>query len=189
LPLERTALRAAAELASPAWQDRLLDLATGTGGFLRELAVHPPGPAGVVGLDPSAAMLRRVPPLPPGWRLIQARAESVPLPDQSFEIVVASFLLHTLEPPHRDAVLREARRLLRPDGRLVVVTMAPPSSRVMRTLAAPLLALARSSGGALAGLRPLDPGPDLKRAGFVLRATRRTGLGYPAFVVLATPAN
>lgn len=182
-------MRAAAELASPASHERLLDLATGTGGFLGELAAREPAPAVVVGLDSSAAMLAQVPPLRAGWRLIQARAESVPLPDESFEIVVATFLLHTLGLPQRDAVLREARRLLRRGGRLVLVTVAPPRSRTMRVLLAPLLALARRSSGALAGLRTLDPAPELERAGFSLRVARRTGCGYPAFVVLATAVD
>ena len=182
-------MRAAAKLADAAPHERLLDLATGTGGFLRELAAREPAPADVVGLDPSAAMLRRVPRLRPGWRLIQAPGDRVPLPDGTFDVVVAGFLLHVLEPAERAAVLSEALRLLAGGGRLVVVTVAPPRTRAVRILAAPLLALVRRSGGALAGLRPLDPVPDLEPAGFVVQATRRTGRGYPAFVALATPVD
>ncbi len=186
LPLERSALRAALELADPASHERVLDLATGTGGFLRELAARASPPGAVVGVDSSAAMLRRVPRLRAGWRLIQAPAGRVPLPDDSFDVVVACFLLHVLEPAERVAVMSEARRLLRRGGRVVVVTMAPPRLRAIRILVAPLLALARRSTGALAGLRMLDSVPSLERAGFAPRATRRTGRGYPAFVVLAT---
>lgn len=185
LPLERVALRAAVDLANPAPADRVLDLATGTGGFLRELAARPPTPVEAVGIDASASMLRRVPALPEGWRLIPAPAERVPLADQSFDLVVAAFLLHLLEPARRREVLREARRLMRPGGRLVVVTPAPPRSPALRILAAPLLALARRSSGALAGLRTLDPTSELAEAGFAVGAARRTGRGYPSLVVLA----
>lgn len=185
LPLERAALRAAADLADPASADRVLDLATGTGGFLRELAARRRVPAEAVGIDASAAMLRRVPTLPEGWRLIQAPAERVPLADQSFDVVAAAFLMHLLDPALRRKVLGEAHRLLRPGGRFLVVTVAPPRSPPLRLLATPLLALARRSDGVLAGLRPLDPTPDLAQAGFTVRETRRTGRGYPSLVVLA----
>lgn len=189
LPLERSALRAAVRLARPSTHDRVLDLATGTGGFLRQLATLEPVPLEAVGIDVSVKMLERVPPLPEGWRLNRAPAQHVPFPDASFEVVAAAFLLHLLDPPARHEVLLEARRLLRPGGRLVTVTSAPPRSAGLRLLAAPLLALARRSAGALAGLRPLDPAPDLERAGFAVRANRRTGRGFPAFVVLATPTE
>ena len=182
-------MRAAAELAGAAPHERLLDLGTGTGGFLRELADREPAPADVVGLDPSAAMLHRVPRLRPGWHLIQAPGDRVPLPDGGFDVVVAGFLLHVLEPAQRATVLSEARRLLARGGRLLVVTMAPPRTPALRILAAPVLALARRSEGTLAGLRALDPVPDLELAGFAVQAMRRTGGGYPAFVALATPVD
>jgi ubiquinone/menaquinone biosynthesis C-methylase UbiE len=55
--LERRALATAADLAAPAKSERLLDVATGTGGLLRELSRRSARPAEVVGIDRSTSML------------------------------------------------------------------------------------------------------------------------------------
>jgi SAM-dependent methyltransferase len=70
LPLERQALAAAAELAAVEPGERLLDVATGTGGLPRELAARGARPREAVGLDRSASMLAvAAARLPPGWSL------------------------------------------------------------------------------------------------------------------------
>lgn len=51
---------------------------------------------------------------------IHAAAESVPLPDNSQDIVVAVYLLHEIPPDARRAVVAEAARLLRPGGLMVI---------------------------------------------------------------------
>ena len=183
LPLERTALRVAADLATFEPEDRVLDLGTGTAGFLSELARRDPRPRQAIGLDCSAEMLELAAALPPGWDLVQARAEKVPFPDRSFDVVAAIYLLHLLEPLTRAAVLREARRLLRAPGRLITVTVVPPRSAAARVLAAPIIPLVLRSRGPLAGLRPLDPRDELRRAGFSIRRAVRTSRGYPSLVV------
>lgn len=183
LPLERPALRAAADLARPSPGDRLLDLATGTGAMLRELEAQPGAPDAAVGVDASARMLARVPPLPPGWELVRAEASELPLADDSFDLATAAYLLHLLAPPLRGAVLAELARVLRPGGRLVTVTVAPPrhprtARAVERAFDAGLAHL-----GPVAGLRPLDPRPDLVAAGFKPTEVRRTGRGYPSLII------
>jgi len=173
LPLERRALDAAVELAGAGPDDRLIDVATGTGGLLRRLAAATTRPDRAVGVDASESMLERVPSLPAGWELTQADARALPFPDASFDVATACYLLHLLAPASRNQVLREVARVLRADGRLVVVTPAQPRTRVMQVLAAPVLTLAKRSSGTLAGLRPLDPTRALRDAGFAARSARR----------------
>lgn len=187
LPLERRALDAAVELAGAGPNDRLLDVATGTAGFLRRLARRPVRPDQVIGTDASEAMLARAAAsgLPRGWELRRADARALPFPDASFDVATACYLLHTLAFPTRREVLGELARVLRPGGRLVVVTPTEPRGRVGRFLAAPLIALARRSSGLLAGLRPLDPTDELSEAGFAIRSVRRVAGGYPSLCVLA----
>lgn len=176
-------------LADVASGERLLDVATGTGGLLRRLADRPVRPAEAVGVDASRAMLARARPLPGGWDLAEADARSLPFEDASFDVVTAAYLLHTLDPPARGAVLTECRRVLRPDGRLVTVTVSQPRSRVGAWLAGPIISLARRSSGTLAGLRPLDPRPEIEAAGFTVeRAVAVRGFGYPSLCVLARVA-
>lgn len=187
--LERRALDRTVTLAGVTAGERLLDVATGTGGLLRRLAARPVWPAAAVGVDTSPAMLARARPLPDGWELMKADACSLPFADASFDVLTATYLLHTLDPPARRAVLTECRRVLRPDGRLVTVTVSPPRSRVGAWLAGPIIWLARHSSGTLAGLRPLDPRPEIEAARLAVeRAVTVRGAGYPSLCVLARVA-
>jgi ubiquinone/menaquinone biosynthesis C-methylase UbiE len=178
--LERAALRAALDLTAPGPGDALLDVGTGTGALLAELAARPGAPRSVVGTDASAAMLARVGPLPEGWRVARGDAARLPLADGAVDVATAAYLLHVLDPGARAAALAELRRVLRPGGRLACVTPLLPG-------------LARAAGDALAtrlpralgGLRSLDPRAELAAAGFALLRARTVRRGYPSLCVLA----
>lgn len=64
------------------------------------------------------------------WRL--GRAEALPLGDESCDRVVLSLVLHHLSPVTQRAALGEARRVLRPGGRLHVADWGPPRDPAMR---------------------------------------------------------
>ncbi len=179
--LEHQAVRRALEWAAPAVDERLLDVATGTGLVLRELARRPVRPAHAIGVDASAAMLARVGPLPAGWRTVHADATALPFPDAAFDVAVAAYLLHVLSPADVAAALGELRRVVGPDGRLVVVTVwsARPAAR------GALGALARAWPQTFLGLRSLDPRPELARAGWVLDRGAALHQGYPSLVLAA----
>jgi ubiquinone/menaquinone biosynthesis C-methylase UbiE len=185
LPLERPALKALVELLEVSEQDSLLDLATGTAAMLRELARSPKPPQSATGVDRAPAMLAQAPELPAGWRLLEADARALPFADESFDVVTASYLLHLLDRDDRARVIAEARRVLRPGGRLGVVTVAPPAGRLSSLASRPIRALAARSSGALAGLRPLDPREELKAAGLRPLRGRRARAVPPALCVVA----
>ncbi len=106
------------------------DLGCGTGAFTAELARSG---ARVIGVDQSAAMLkvaRRATRGLPNVELHQASLESVPLPDRSCDAALLLLVLSyvaAVEP-----VLREARRILAPGGRLVVVDAYPHEDEPFR---------------------------------------------------------
>jgi ubiquinone/menaquinone biosynthesis C-methylase UbiE len=112
LGLARRRVRTAGEATG-----RVLELGVGTGLQLP----HYTAADEVVGVDPDPHMLRRArgrtaaAPVP--VELVEASAERLPFEDASFDTVVASLSLCTV--PDQAAALREARRVLRPDGRLV----------------------------------------------------------------------
>ena len=190
--LEARAISAALAVADPGPEDRLVDLATGTGAVLRALARRPRRPAVAVGVDHSTRMLSRVGRLPEGWRTVHGDARRVPLPGGETDVVTCSYLLQLLTMDDRGRVLGEARRLLgrTPRARLVVVTpwadRRTPGGRLVH---ATLGALASARPERWGGLMPLDPTGEFEAAGLV--PTHRISLprgGYPSLVIRARPA-
>ena len=184
--LERLAVRDAVRLVAPHAGERVLDVGTGTGEVLRQLGRHP-GCQQVIGVDSSAAMLSRVPDLPVGFSVQVADARGLPFPDDHFDVVTASYVLHVLPNAELPAVVAELRRVLRPGGRLVTVTPATPTRGPSRILAIALDRLARRAPRRFVGLRALDPRCALERAGFEIAAVLWSLRGYPSICVLARP--
>lgn len=100
--------------------DTILDLGCGTGRFAESLATR--FEACVVGVDPSEKMLtrarqkRRVAHIHYG----RGAAEAIPLVDSAVDLIFMSMSFHHFTDPRRAA--RECRRVLRPQGTIVVRT-------------------------------------------------------------------
>jgi ubiquinone/menaquinone biosynthesis C-methylase UbiE len=105
---------------------RVLDVACGTGVVAR-LAAARVGPSGTVAaLDLNPAMLsvaRSIPATGAAIRWYETSAESIPLPDGGFEVVLCQLGLQFVA--DKSAALREMRRVLAPGGRLLVSTPPP----------------------------------------------------------------
>jgi ubiquinone/menaquinone biosynthesis C-methylase UbiE len=107
----------------PGARPRLLDVACGTGSFLREVKTNWPR-LDVTGLDLSPhylAVARRA--LAP-WsrtRLVEGAAEAMPFADGEFDVITCVYLFHELPRAVQRAVVGEMRRVLRPGGTLILV--------------------------------------------------------------------
>jgi SAM-dependent methyltransferase len=74
----------------------------------------------VYGIDPSAGLLRRTGRRNPiNAALVEASAETIPFEQGAFDTVLTTWTLCTI--PDVGSALREMRRVLRPDGRLLFV--------------------------------------------------------------------
>lgn len=104
---------------------RVLDVACGTGRFLHQLHVALPE-AKLFGLDLSPPYLAHAGELLAGRdvSLVNDNAEAMPWADASFDAVASVFLFHELPADARRRVAKEALRVLRPGGRLVVCDSA-----------------------------------------------------------------
>jgi len=109
----------------------VLDVATGTGLTASE-AQTVVGPDGrVVGVDPSSGMLREGRHL--GHSAVQGLGEALPFADASFDVVCMGYALRHVA--DLQLAFDDFRRVLRPGGRVLVLEITAPASRIGRWLA------------------------------------------------------
>jgi ubiquinone/menaquinone biosynthesis C-methylase UbiE len=107
---------------------RVLDVGTGTGAMAFALKQRRPA-AEVHGIDAGERMLDvartngvrlgHVVHFRPGW------AQDLPFANEEFDAVTFAHVLRHIPVPQRPAVLAEARRVLRPGGRVLIVDIVP----------------------------------------------------------------
>jgi ubiquinone/menaquinone biosynthesis C-methylase UbiE len=104
----------------PAAKGRVLEIGVGSGINFR---FYPDNTKQIVGIDPSAKLLAMAESAATAMKspveLIEASAEELPLEDRSVDTVVSTWTLCSI--PDVPRALREMRRVLRPDGRLLFV--------------------------------------------------------------------
>jgi demethylmenaquinone methyltransferase / 2-methoxy-6-polyprenyl-1,4-benzoquinol methylase len=118
-------------------QDRVLDVATGTG-MVAAALVRRYG-CRVVGLDQSPEMLakagarlRASPDLAARIELVRGEAESLPFGDRDFDHLTFTYLLRYVDDPA--ATLRELARVVKPGGRIASLEFMLPPNSVARSL-------------------------------------------------------
>jgi ubiquinone/menaquinone biosynthesis C-methylase UbiE len=97
----------------------VLDVATGTGAVLLEVAEHFEGQPRLVGVDATDAMLHRAATAAHGLADLELHvmdAEQLDLEDDAFDLVFCAFALSSF--PDRERAIAEFRRVLKPRGRL-----------------------------------------------------------------------
>jgi len=116
---------------------RWLDLCCGSGEITLRLAAMAREMGEVIGADiDRRAMLKTVSGAgPSGVGFVTANAAALPFPDARFDRVLVSLALHHLPPVARRRALREAYRVLAPEGRLLVLEYNLPASGLPRLLA------------------------------------------------------
>lgn len=161
----------------PDWT--LADLGCGTG---RTSAAVAPFVTRVVAVDASAEMLAAARRRLAEWPNIDVRAgtlEAVPVPEGTVDLALLVLVLHHVADP--GAVLREARRILKPGGRVIVLDMQPHDREEYRAQmghvwlgfsGADVERLLQGAGFSSARVVPLTPAPGVKGpALFVARGT------------------
>ncbi|WP_292373237.1 MULTISPECIES: class I SAM-dependent methyltransferase [unclassified Methanosarcina] len=118
LPLEFFFFRKWRKESLSGLSGKVLEVGVGTG---RNLKYYPVG-CRVIGIDKSAGMLQKAREKAEGMKnitLYPMDAEHLEFPDNSFDYVVATFVLCTIPDPVK--ALREMRRVLKPSGELIAL--------------------------------------------------------------------
>ena len=121
--MHRALADAVAAFASLDGVGTVLDVATGTGLFLRALGSA--RPLRMVGIDLSPGMLAVARAALPEAELVVGDAAALPFAAGSVDLVTCVTALHLV--PDADAAFREWVRVLRPGGRVVTATFGPPT--------------------------------------------------------------
>jgi demethylmenaquinone methyltransferase / 2-methoxy-6-polyprenyl-1,4-benzoquinol methylase len=160
-------------------QDRVLDVATGTG-MVAEALVRRYGCA-VVGLDQSEPMLDQARRRLAGDDRLRARvslvvgeAERLPFADGEFDHMTFTYLLRYVDDPA--ATLGELARVVRPGGRVASLEFGIPPARVQRALWTAYVRLGLPALGALVSREWRETGRFLARS-------------IPAFYAHRSPAD
>ncbi|MEZ5316300.1 MAG: ubiquinone/menaquinone biosynthesis methyltransferase [Vicinamibacterales bacterium] len=130
--LDRRWKRRLMALAAPRPDDRVLDLACGTGDLA---ALAAAAGARVVGLDLTERMIalaRRRPDADPGTAWVVGDMTALPVSGEGFDLVTTGYGLRNV--PDLPRALAEIHRVLRPGGRLLSLDFNRPESAVVRAV-------------------------------------------------------
>lgn len=113
----------------------ILDVGCGTGTLVVSLANRSPQ-ARVTGLDGDPAILERAAAKAKdagtNVELLIGLADAIPLDDGSIDCAISTLVFHHLAPDAKVRALSEIKRVLRPDGRLLIADYGRPPDLVMR---------------------------------------------------------
>jgi demethylmenaquinone methyltransferase/2-methoxy-6-polyprenyl-1,4-benzoquinol methylase len=105
----------------------VIDVACGTGAVTRAILDILAGSGSVVGVDPSEGMIaearKHV-----ATEFTMGRAEQLPLPDAAFDFLSMGYALRHVE--DLSVAFAEYRRVLKPGGRLLILEISKPASRL-----------------------------------------------------------
>jgi demethylmenaquinone methyltransferase/2-methoxy-6-polyprenyl-1,4-benzoquinol methylase len=112
---------------------RVLDVACGTGPVARACLALLRGQGSVIGVDPSPGMLEVARQRVPGVDFREGHAEALPVGDHSVDFLSMGFALRHVAQLER--AFAEYRRVLAPGGRVLVLEVSRPRTRIGFVLA------------------------------------------------------
>lgn len=161
----------------------MLEVAAGTA---RNLSFYPDG-VRLTGIELSPEMAelgrRRAEELGREMDMRVGDAESLDFPDESFDTVVCTYGLCTI--PDDRAAVRDAKRVLRPGGRILLAEHVRSPNPLVRTIQRVIDPLAHRFGGDHLLREPLE---HLAEEGFEVEEVKRAKAGFVELVSARKPA-
>ena len=120
----------------PAGTASVLDVATGTGDIAITIARDHPNITKVIGIDIADELLKiaktKTEKHFPNITFTHANAEALPYPNHSFDAVTIAFGIRNVA--NRTKALQELKRVLRPEGTLLILEFSMPTGLFMRPM-------------------------------------------------------
>jgi demethylmenaquinone methyltransferase/2-methoxy-6-polyprenyl-1,4-benzoquinol methylase len=188
-PGEKRFTQAGLALLAPAHNETVLEIGFGTGRSLVSLARAVGENGRVYGIDLSKGMMRvtqnrlNAAGLNEQVVLEQGNATKLPFEPSFFDAVFMSFTLELFPPHNIPRVLAECRRVLKPDGRLGLVSLVEtnPLSVSQR-----LYLWAHHTFPRIVDCRPIPAVPLLEKAGYrIIRHEQNSLQGVPVSMIVA----
>jgi demethylmenaquinone methyltransferase/2-methoxy-6-polyprenyl-1,4-benzoquinol methylase len=169
--------------------EMVLEIGFGTGESIKALAqaAKPSGKIYGIDLSPGMAHVAREKLVKAGFSpepvLIGGDAARLPFADACFDAIYMSFTLELFDTPEIPVVLRECRRVLDTDGRIVVVAM---TKNIESGLPVKIYEWVHENFEKYADCRPIYLKPALEAAGFQITAGAEMSMfGLPVGAMLA----
>jgi len=171
--------------------ETVLEIGFGTGHCLEEIAKRVGENGKAYGIDISSGMLdmtkKRMEKkgLADTVELYCGDAMSMPYEDDMFDAVFMSFTLELFDTPEIPAVLKEIKRVLKPKGRLGVVSMSKEDgeSKLLKAYE-----WVHKNFPAIVDCRPIYVEKSIRDAGYSIKSKEKMKLfGLPAEIVVAKP--
>ena len=177
---ERAWRAATAEMAGIGQGDRVLDVGCGTGSLTLAAEALAGASGEVHGIDASPEMIEVA-----RGKSTRSGAnvdfrigliEEIPFPDDLFDVVLSSLMIHHLPDDLKRQGFVEIRRVLKPGGRFFAVDFAPPAAPLMQHLLSHVL------GHGMMRVDVREYVPMLEEAGFEQVTAGKTPYRFIAFV-------
>ncbi|UCD79400.1 MAG: methyltransferase domain-containing protein [Desulfobacterales bacterium] len=183
---ETRARNRALELAKIIDGQKILEVAVGTGLTFYEIVKRNPNGSNT-GIDISQGMLKKaekrlLPLSVANYQLKIGNAFNLEEESEHFDLLVNSYMFDLIAFDEMDAVLREFRRVLKKEGRMILVNMTKGESFGSRIYSL----IYRVSPKAFGGCRPVNLSDKLQQNGFEIKTREYCQqLLFPSEVILA----
>jgi demethylmenaquinone methyltransferase/2-methoxy-6-polyprenyl-1,4-benzoquinol methylase len=185
---ESRAKRQALQLLNVMPGQTVLNAGCGTGKDQREVEARVSPGGSVVGVDLSIVMARLTRQRT-GSSTLQANVSVLPFAAGSFDRLFSSYVLDLIPYRSLGGILTEFRRVLRPDGRLVVLALTEGVAGPSRAVVGMWKAVYKIAPIACGGCRPIRLSGLTKEAGFGhVHREIVVQFGVPSEIIVAEPA-
>lgn len=120
--------------------DRIIDIGCGSGRMVIKVSEQLGMNGEIIGLEPSKHLIKECNKLEKkdNVKFMEGIMESVPFPDNSFDIVLSSLAIHHVPKDDKQKAFKEFNRILKKGGRLLIMDHGKPYNKMLQVFLFPM---------------------------------------------------